>query len=275
MARYDVNGTIVEADSPEEAVQKAQAKAPTATQAFERKMQEMPFAQQALIGIGRGMSNVGRQIGNIVGLTPDEVLESYRELDRPLMETTGGQVGSVGGEIAALAPLAGGTVAAGARGLGAMMPTVRTAMGATRTGQAATGAGLGLAEGAIEGAVLGGPGQRDIGAAEGGLLGAAGGSVLPLMVRGFRAPSESAQTLMGMTPSPDLTPGMMKPEGAISQLEQAAGSFGVVGPVIRGARETPQRQFAQAMINEGRPPGTSPIMASDVNAMLDEAYTRF
>ncbi len=247
----------------------------TATQAFERKMQELPFAEQALIGIGRGMSNVGRQIGNIVGLTPDEVLASYRELDRPLMETTGGHVGSVGGEIAALAPLAGGSVAAGARGLGAMMPTVRTAMGATRTGQAATGAGLGLAEGAIEGAVLGGPGQRDIGAAEGGLLGAAGGSVLPLMVRGFRTPSESAQTLMGMTPSPDLTPGMMSPDGILNQLEQAAGSIPGGRTLIERARETPQRQFAQAMVNEGLPPGAQPIAPQNVNTMLAKAYMAF
>lgn len=282
MAKWNVDGQIVEADSAEEAAQKVRGmpaqtatQQPTATQRLAQRMQEKPFLEQALIGMGRGMSNVGRQIGNIVGLTPDEVLERYRELDRPLMGTTGGQVGSVAGEIAALAPAAGGLVGTAARGLGAAMPAVRTAMGATRAGQVATGAGTGLAEGALEGAVLGGPGQRAQGALTGSLFGAGGGAALPLLTRGFRTPSESAQTIMGMTPSPDLTPGMMRPGGMVSQLEQASGSLPVFGPVIRGAAETPQRQFAQAMINEGRPPGTAPIMPSDINSMLDEAYTRF
>ncbi len=280
MAKYEVeiDGQWVpqEADSPEEAAELAiSGQRQTATQQLAQRMAQKPFLEQALIGAGRGMTNVGLQLGNILGLTPDETLERYKELDRPLMETTGGQVGSVAGEVAALAPLAGGGVAAGARGLGALMPSVRTAMGATRAGQVAAGAGTGLAEGAIEGAVVGGPGQRAEGALTGSLLGAGGGAMLPLLTRGFRTPSESAQTIMGMTPSPDLTPGMMKPGGAVSQLEQAAGSFGIIGPTIRGARETPQRQFAQAMINEGRPPGAAPVAASDVNAMLDEVYTSF
>jgi hypothetical protein len=142
-------------------------------------------------------------------------------------------------------------------------------------GRVGAGAGLGLSEGALEGALLAGPEDRAGGAATGALLGAGGGAMLPLITRGFRTPSDSAKMLMEMTPSPDLTPGMMKPGGMINQLEQAAGSISMAGPIIRRARETPQRQFAQAMINEGRPPGTDPIVGTDVNAMLDEAYTAF
>lgn len=252
------------------------------SQDFEQKVSEKSIAEQALLGIGRGMSNVGRQVGNILEpILPESLgvsdaeLETYRQLDAPLMSTTGGMVGSVIGEMAATAPLAGGIVGAGAKGMGAAMPSVRAAMTGTRAGQVGTGAGLGLGEGALEGTLLSGPGSRLEGAAMGGGLGLAGGSVLPLITKGFRTPSESAKTVMEMTPSPDLTPGMMKPGGILNQLEQAAGSIGIAGPIVRGARETPQRQFAQAMINEGRPPGTPPIAGTDVNAMLDEAYMAF
>ncbi len=248
---------------------------PIPSQTFAERTAAKPFGEQLLLGIGRGMSNVGRQIGNIAGIVSDEELEGYRQLDQPLMQTTGGTVGSLVGEIAATAPLAGGVVGAGARGAGAVMPSVRAAMQGTRAGQIGTGAGLGLSEGAIEGALLAGPGQRAEGAGTGALLGAAGGSLLPLITRGFRTPSESAKTIMAMEPSPDLTPGMMKPGGMLNQFEQAAGSIGVAGPIIRSARETPQRQFSQAMINAGRPPGTAPIVGTDVNDMLDEVYTAF
>lgn len=287
MPNYRINGEIVPADSPEQAYSKYTAgqTAPepeSAMQQFEQRTAERPFMEQALLGVGRGMSNVGRQVGNILApILPDSLavsdaeLESYRQLDQPLMNTTGGKVGSVIGEIAATAPVAGGIVGAGAKGLGAAMPSVKAAMSGTRMGQLGTGAGLGLSEGAIEGALLAGPDNRAQGAALGGTLGAGGGALLPLLTRGFRAPSDEAKTLMGMEPSPDLTPGMMKPGGMINQLEQAAGSIKGVGPLIRGARETPQRQFAEAMVNEGRPPGTPAIAGTDVNSMLEEAYMGF
>ena len=248
---------------------------PASMQQVQENIGGRSFGEQFLLGMGRGMSNVGRQIGNITGLVSDEELEAYRQLDQPLLETGGGMVGNIAGEIAATAPLAGGIVGAGAKGVGAALPALRTAMAGTRAGQVGTGAGLGLAEGAIEGALLSGPEQRASGAVTGAALGAAGGSILPLLVRGFRTPSESARTIMAMEPSPDLTPGMMKPGGMLNQFEQAAGSIGVAGPLIRGARETPQRQFAQAMINQGRPPGTNAIVGTDVNDMLDEVYTSF
>lgn len=255
---------------------------PAPEKSFQQRVDEKPFLEQMLIGMGRGMSNVGRQVGNILepilpeslGVS-DKELASYSALDKPILNTGGGMTGNIVGEMAALAPLAGGAVGAGARGMGAMMPAARTAMGATRTGQVASGAGTGLAEGALEGSLLAGPDNRASGALTGSLLGGTGGAALPLITKGFRTPSDSAKTLMEMTPSPDLTPGMMKPGGMLNQLEQAAGSIGIAGPVVRGARETPQRQFAQAMINEGRPPGSPPIAGTDVNAMLDEAYGAF
>lgn len=247
----------------------------TQTQQLAQRVAEQPFYETLLQGVGRGMSNVARQAGALAGLVTPEELQSYRELEEPLMRTGAGKAGSIGGEVAALAPAAGGLVGLVARGAGALMPAARGVMAATKTGQVGAGAARGAAEGAIEGALLAGPGQRAEGALTGAAFGGAAGGALPAVTSGFRTPSESARTIMAMEPSPDLTPGMMKPGGMVSQLEQAAGSLPIVGAPIRGAAETPQRQFAQAMVNQGRPPGTPIIQPTDVNAMLDEAYTRF
>lgn len=57
-------------------------------------------------GIGQGMSNVARGIGQHVGaISQDEVMEAER-IDQELLGTTSGKVGSVAGNVAALAPTA-------------------------------------------------------------------------------------------------------------------------------------------------------------------------
>lgn len=79
-----------------------------------------------LSGIGRGMTNVARGLGQAVGLVSrDEVGES-RALDAGLMDTTAGQVGNVVGTAAT------------------MLPTAMIPGAATYGGAAAIGAGSGL-----------------------------------------------------------------------------------------------------------------------------------
>ena len=63
-------------------------------------------ASNALAGIGQGMINVARGIGQHVGAIPQEEIKAAELADRELLETTGGKVGSVVGNVAALAPTA-------------------------------------------------------------------------------------------------------------------------------------------------------------------------
>ncbi|GAG03066.1 unnamed protein product, partial [marine sediment metagenome] len=63
------------------------------------------FSENLTQGIGQGMSNIGRNVGNMVGLVSDEDLAESDRLDEALLDTGGGATGSFVGEMAALAPL--------------------------------------------------------------------------------------------------------------------------------------------------------------------------
>lgn len=142
-----------------------------------------------LEGIGRGMSNVGRQVGNIVGLVDDERIEEMEALDKDLMDTGWGTAGSIVGEIAATAPVGGvtgalGKGAAAARGAGMLPQAVARGLASPIT--------RGAVEGAAVGAVLGGPGERGSTAAMTGAFGGgfgAAGRLLGNAWRNFRVTS--------------------------------------------------------------------------------------
>ncbi len=230
----------------------------------------MGSVERGLAGMGRGMMNVGRQIGNIMGVVPDRYLREMSELDAPLMETTAGQVGNVLGELALTAPMAGGAVAGAGRAIGSAVPRLA---GATTAAPIRTGVATGAAEGAIEGAILGGPGQRTESAAMGAGLGTVGGAAIPFVTRGFRKATPEAERLMGM--GVDLTPGQMAPEGAFNQIEEAMTSYPIVGAAVTRARMRPQKQFSQAMIEQALPPGAAPVPRGELPDMLNEAYGRY
>jgi hypothetical protein len=190
------------------------------------------------------MTNVGRQVGNMFGAdsimgldTSDAAIARQKQTDAKLMDTGWGKTGRVVGEIAATAPIG---VGAGAL-VGRALPGALRGIGALAT------------EGATEGAILGGPGERGMGAALGagfggglGLVGAAGGK----MMRGMRADPKSQQLLdMGV----DLTPGQMKRQGGMAAIEQSAP--GRYSPGTTAARETAQDQVLEVMARRAVPPG--------------------
>ncbi len=232
--------------------------------------QGMSTYDKFMAGMGRGMVNVARQLGNITGFVSDEEMAEAREVDRPLMRTGAGRVGSFAGELATTVPLAGGAVGLGARAAGAALPAARTAMAARPIG---AGAARGLAEGAIEGAILAGPEARTQGAIGGALGGSVGGAAIPFATRGFRKPDEGSAVLRNM--GVELTPGQMVPGGAWNQIEEAATSWPVIGAAVTQARQRPQMQFAQAMIQQGRPPGAAPVAAGDPEDMLSAVYAKY
>lgn len=241
------------------------------TQAPTDVTEDMSTLDRFRAGLGRGMVNVGRQLGNIVGLVEDEELAQAGQLDAPLMQTGAGQAGSFVGELASTAPLAGGLVGMAGKGLGAAIPALRTTAAARPI---TTGAATGATEGAVEGSMLAGPESRAGGAMLGALGGTVGGAALPFLAKGFRGESPVSQTLAEVGVD-SLTPGQMVPSGAWNQIEEAATSWPIVGASVTAAREKPKVQFAQQMIQQGRPPGADPVSVGDPGDMLSSVYQQF
>lgn len=67
---------------------------------------EMSGGERVLAGIGRGMTQAARGVGQLVGAVSDEDIANAQELDAPLLNTTGGSAGNILGTAAAFAPAA-------------------------------------------------------------------------------------------------------------------------------------------------------------------------
>jgi hypothetical protein len=221
----------------------------------QQTLAEMSGPQKFLAGMGQGAVNLGRQAANLVGLKSDEELQAAQEADRELLGTGAGRAGSIAGEILATAPV-GGAIGAGGRALGLT----------SKLGRLATGA---VGQGAAEGALTAGPGNRGAGAA----LGAAGGAIIPAVgtaaLRGIARgiePTSAARRLM--REGVDLTPGQMNPSSSIGQIEEAATNLPGFGPAIQRAREGAQQGWQRAAIGKGGAPGSLP-------GTVDEAYQSF
>lgn len=243
-ALADLRGRLTEA---------YQSQVPSATEG-------MSGLQKFAAGMGQGVTNIGRQIGNMVGVVSDDRLKEAAEQDRALLDTGAGRAGAFTGEVLATAPiggLAGGAVRAGARRLGA---------GALKAGLTE-----GAIQGAVEGAITGGPDHRLSGAA----WGAGGGAAMPLLgkavqtaYRGVR-PTASAKSLLRQ--GVDLTPGQMRPDSWVGQLEESAQHVPVVGQMIKNAREESVGDWRRVAREGGLAPGA----AKDQAQSLDDVYRTF
>jgi hypothetical protein len=105
----------------------------------------MSNTELALAGIGKGFVDVGRGIGQRLGMVSKEDVARARELDKPLMETTSGTVGNVIGNVASFLPAAfvpgantvvGGAAIGGLTGL--LTPTVKDESVISNIGTGAT-----------------------------------------------------------------------------------------------------------------------------------------
>lgn len=260
MAKYRIEGKVYEASTPDEAYamhDQAVTYNPTAG---------MSGFDKFAAGMGQGMTNVGRQVGNILGMVSDEELAEAKKTDQALLDTGAGQAGAFVGEMAATAPV-GGAVGGLARGAGRMLPSALGRMGGSRL------AGYG-AEGAAEGAILAGPEGRGEGALMGAGIGAGVGKgmdVLGGMARGVQR-TPGAQRLIDE--GVDLTPGQINPGGKMAAIEESAA--GRIAPGVTAAREAAKEDVLTAALNRSRAPGTEQIAkASDPNDMLDAAYEGF
>lgn len=110
---------------------------------------QMSPMQKGLAGAGKAFVDVGRGIKQRLGLASQQDIDEAAQLDKPLMNTTAGTVGNIGGSLAIASPLAlvpGANTLAGGAALGAIQGAIQP----TQTGQnpytnTLTGAGMGVA----------------------------------------------------------------------------------------------------------------------------------
>jgi len=137
--------------------------------------EEYTGSEKFMAGVGQGMTNIARNVGNITGFVSDEEMEQRKEQDAPLLSTGAGMTGSLTGEVAALAPL--GPAVAGGQKLIQGANVARTlgpvVQGLSKSRTAALGA-----EGAAGGAIAAGPNNRALGASTGLGFGAGFGAAV-------------------------------------------------------------------------------------------------
>jgi hypothetical protein len=219
--------------------------------------------QMALEGVGRGMTNVARHVGNLIGLESDQDLSNASELDAPLMSQPAGRFGSMGGEAAILAPLT-----MGAEG----------AIGATSLGAKALANPFltGAAEGAGQGALMADPGQRGERAMIGGITGLALPAAMTAgqkLAYGLRRTPEAQQLI---DEGVRLTPGQMNPEGIWNKIEENVRAVPVVGNIVEKARTQAQQDFQRGVIEESAAPGhTLQSTSKDPTELFMEAQDSY
>lgn len=199
----------------------------------------MSGSERFMAGAGKAVYDIGRGIGQMTGMIPQEEIDAARARDAALMSTGAGMAGNIAGNIAATG--VGGSLMGAIPGLaraGAALTSPRT------LGQAAAG---GAAMGAVQPVATGENRLQNVaaGAAGGGIgYGAAAG--LGRML----APQtpEAVQNLMSMGVTP--TPGQILGPTA-SAIEQVATSipFGV-GEIVKRGQIGAIENFNTAVGNE-------------------------
>lgn len=155
MAKFDVDvsGVTYEVEAPDEQTAWHWANATHAKAGVRKREYDptegMSVSEKALAGVGKAFADIGRGLGQYVGLVSPEDIAEARRLDAPLMATTAGRLGNIGGNVAIAAPTAmlpGANTVAGAGLYGALYGAAQPAeTGAERLGNV----GLGGVGGAV------------------------------------------------------------------------------------------------------------------------------
>lgn len=200
------------------------------------------FLQNALIGVGRGIHNLGQGVGqrlregitavvpqsgiaDTLGLPTQADVDASRKIDAPLMQTAGGKIGNFG---ANMLPAAAAAVVPGAQGL---------------AGSLATGAVMGAVEPTATGeSVIG----NTLAGAAGGGIGYGVGKGIARIVSPNASTNAQLQLLKdeGVKPTIGQTLG-----GAWNTAEQKLQSVPIMGDAITTARNGTRDQLNTAAFN--------------------------
>lgn len=201
------------------------------------------FLENLAAGGGKAITDLYRGSKQLLGIGDQAALQAEideaKRLDAALMQTGGGVVGNIAGNIAATA-IPGGIAAKGAMALPALARLLTATQAASPFLTAAgIGAGAGAGLGALEPVATGDSRAENM--ATGAAFGAAGGLIPGALSRVVRPQTGAASKELiegGVRVPPGRALG-----GAAARLEQGAESIPIVGDVIKGAHRRSVEDF--------------------------------
>lgn len=211
----------------------------------------MSGVQKFLAGTGKGMVDLGRGAGQLLGMVSPEAVAESRRLDAPLMKTGAGMAGNITGTAAASIPFM-------------MIPGANTYTGATLVG-----AGMGALEPRTEGEGLGA--NMALGAAGG----AAGQGVSNLIGRAI-TPAKSALTseqtrlaAQALKEGIPLDAAQMTGSKPLQTVKSVLGNMPLTAGNEAARRSTQQTAFNQAVLKKA---GETASEASP--EVIDQMFSR-
>lgn len=188
----------------------------------------MSTTDKVLAGVGQGMTNLARGVGQAVGLVSKEDVSEARRLDAPLLNSGAGMTGSIIGGVAASAPAM-------------MIPGANTLVGST-----AVGATLGALNPVVEGeSRLSNAGVGAVGGAAGYGIGKAVGRAITPAETSISS-SQSRVLEKGKDLGMKATPGAATGSTGLRQIEASAESLPVTSGPFSALKQNNQTVLNRA-----------------------------
>ena len=232
----------------------AQYKAPPAAQPSYDPTEGMSGTEKFLAGAGKGMTDVARGVGQLVGMVDKQDVDEAKARDAALADTGAGMAGEVIGNLALTAIPGAGAGALATKGAMAVLPTAVRALaptaGGALSGAAVSGTTAPVATGETR---LGNAGYG----AAGGALGDVAARGLSRVVQPIRQ-SQAVKKLLseGIVPTPGQAAGA---DSFLGRMEQRLQSIPLVGDLVTGGRNRATAEFNEAAINRALPEGATRI----------------
>lgn len=246
-------------------VAKAKEKAPDPTEG-------MSGTEKFLAGMGKGMTDVGRGIGQLVGVVSPQDVAEARARDAALSNTGAGFAGDIAGNLAlTMVPGARATSALARVGAQAL-PKAAAVMPTTAAGVV----GAGLAAGTT-------PLTQDEPRLNAAAMGAGGAVAGDLAVRGaarlaqpmIQSPQVQALMAKGVVPTPGQAAGA---DSMLGRAEQKLESVFGVGDIVKHGRDRAATEFnvaaGQKALPEGKLTETGQAAMERIRQGLDDAYSK-
>lgn len=279
MAKFDVDvgGATYEVDAPDE---NTAWKWANATHAQSQKSQpapnyspteEMSGTQKFLAGAGKGMTDIARGAGQLLGLVDQQSVDEAKARDASLMNTGAGIAGNIAGNLAVTAVPGAGIGNIATRGAAAVLPAAAQFLAPT--------VGAAVSGGAVAGAttpVASGESRADV-AQSGAMFGAVGDAAARGLARVVQPLTQSSNVKKmlaeGIVPTPGQAAGA---NSFLGKIEQRLQSIPLVGDLITGGRNRATQEFNEAALNRALPAGSDRLKGVGREALqkVDEVLSQ-
>lgn len=228
----------------------------------EMALEGMSGTQKFLAGVGKGMTDIGRGVAQVVGLGDQQAIDEARARDAALTNTGAGLAGDIAGNLALTMIPGVGAQGLLTRGAASVLPRLIAPTAAAAT----TGAGISAATTPVASnetrAAAAGAG------AVGGAVGDVGARLISRAVQPIRQ-SDAVKRLLseGVVPTPGQAAGA---NSVLGQTEQKLQSVFGVGDIVKMGRDRAGTEMNQAALSRAMPPGAGKVSQAGL-AGLDEA----